>query len=62
MTATYDGVLSIASKAIQPCCATMHRQIVLGMFYVNAKGTISIKLDKGLPICCCPFCGAEVHP
>lgn len=70
MTCTYDGVLRVSSKSIEPCCESMHRAIIAGAIYrgdLTLKGSkakipcIKLRIDQrvGLVVFNCPFCGTK---
>ncbi len=68
MTATYDGhlVLRPKAKAVEPCCAPMHRTYFARTVYLGAhdkRPALMLRIgDKsGLPMVACPFCGASVE-
>lgn len=66
MTATYDGRLVLSGKAVEPCCATMHRAVVHGIFYAGTSRkvpVIAIRLAERetAQVTHCPFCGASVE-
>lgn len=63
MTATYDGKLAVAKDGISPCCRLMDICAMRRQVYISTKGQIMLRSSedpkKGLPMMCCPFCGAR---
>lgn len=64
MTCSYDGHLIVPrGKGILPCCASMHKAIIMGVVYrgsISKSPCVSIRLDskKGSAIVECPWCRA----
>lgn len=67
MTATYDGILAVNSKAksIGACCRAMDEAAMRGQFYVSQKGSLMLRRsdrpNAGQECIACPFCGARVR-
>lgn len=63
MTATYDGRLTVTKDGISPCCRAMDICALRRQIYVSAKGQMMLRSSedpkKGMPMVCCPFCGAK---
>lgn len=63
MTASYDGRLAAVKTDILACCRPMDICAMRRQIYVSTKGQLILRSSedpkKGMPMMCCPFCGAR---